>query len=156
MAWGPVAGVVTATSGAYSYHRDELCFRLLGQQLEWGSVDQPPATLLAAPLSDQIGWPTYVAQVAEVHRDLTADEMARAVIITGNYGEAGALDRFGEQYDLPEVFSGHNELWFRGHPSERADVVVAVGFPPSSLDTQFSFCEVAGTLDNGVDIPNEE
>ena len=54
------------------------------------------------------------------------------------------------------MFSGHNELWFRGQPPEEADVVVAVGFSPSSLEAQFNSCEVAGTLDNGVDIPNEE
>ena len=123
----------------------------------------PVSTLARTPIadinqatSDQIGWPTYVAQIADVHRGLPPEESARAVIITANYGEAGALDRFGEPYDLPEVFSGHNELWFRGQPPEGADVVVAVGFSPSSLEAQFNSCEVAGTLDNGVDIPNEE
>ena len=99
----------------------------------------PVATLAMTPIadinqatSDQIGWPTYVQQVAEVHRGLPPDQAAGAVIITANYGEAGALDRFGAPYDLPSVFSGHNELWFRGQPPDDADVVIAVGFSMAS------------------------
>ena len=106
--------------------------------------------------SDQIGWPTYVAQIADVHRSLPPDEAARAVILTANYGEAGALDRFGDPYDLPAVVSGHNELWSRGQPPEGSDVVVAVGYSPEWLDADFGSCEVAAQLDNGVGIPNEE
>ena len=123
----------------------------------------PVTTLAMTPIadinqatSDQIGWPTYVQQVAEVHRGLPPDQAARAVIITANYGEAGALDRFGGPYDLPPVFSGHNELWFRGQPPEDADVVIAVGFSRASLDGVFDSCRFAVQLDNGVDIPNEE
>jgi hypothetical protein len=123
-----------------------------------------PVTMLAAtPIaeinqatSDQIGWPAYVQQVADVQRGLPPDQATRAVIITANYGEAGALDRFGGPYDLPAVFSGHNELWFRGQPPADADVVIAVGFSEGSLDGAFDTCRVAATLDNGVDIPNEE
>lgn len=106
--------------------------------------------------SDQIGWPTYVRQVADVHRGLSPADADRAVIITANYGEAGALDRFGGPYDLPEVFSGHNELWFRGQPPEGADVVIAVGFTPGYLDASFDSCQSVLALDNGVDIPNED
>lgn len=120
------------------------------------ALARTPIADISQATSDQIGWPTYVAQIAEVHRSLSPDEAARAVILTGNYGEAGALDRFGDPYDLPEVFSGHNELWFRGQPPEGADVVVAVGYFPEWLDAHFGSCEVAVLLDNGVGIPNEE
>jgi 4-amino-4-deoxy-L-arabinose transferase-like glycosyltransferase len=123
----------------------------------------PVPVLAATPIpdinqatSDQIGWPAYVRQVAEVHRGLTPAEEQRAVIVTANYGEAGALDRFGGPYGLPAVFSGHNELWFRGQPPEGADVVIAVGFSPGSLDAEFETCQAVLTLDNGVQIPNEE
>ena len=87
---------------------------------------------------------------------LPPDQAARAVIITANYGEAGALDRFGADYTLPPVFSGHNELWFRGQPPDDADVVIAVGFSVASLEGDFDSCRFAVQLDNGVDIPNEE
>jgi hypothetical protein len=122
----------------------------------------PVSALAATPIadinqatSDQIGWPVYVQQVSDVHAELPVGDAQRAVIITANYGEAGALDRFGSP-DLPPVVSGHNELWFRSAPPEGADVAVVVGFPEGSLDGAFESCDVARVLDNGVDIPNEE
>lgn len=123
----------------------------------------PVAVLAATPIadanqgtSDQVGWPVYVAQIAEIYRDLPSEERDRAVIITANYGEAGALDRYGKPYDLPTVYSGHNELYYLRMPPETARVVVAVGFPGGALDTAFASCATARELDNGVDIPNEE
>jgi hypothetical protein len=122
----------------------------------------PVSTLASTPIaeinqavSDQIGWPVYVQQIADVYLALPADEAQRTVLITANYGEAGALDRFGAP-DLPPVVSGHNELWLRDQPPAQADVAVAVGFPEGSLARLFTACEVALVLDNGVDIPNEE
>ena len=103
--------------------------------------------------SDQIGWPVYVRQITEVYAALPAADRERAVILTANYGEAGALDRFGS--GLPPVYSGHNELWYRGRPAEGRTVVVAVGFS-DRIGAMFASCTVASDLDNGVDIPNEE
>ncbi|WP_090803365.1 glycosyltransferase family 39 protein [Asanoa ishikariensis] len=103
--------------------------------------------------SDQIGWPVYVEQIASVYDSLPPADRSRTVILTANYGEAGALDRYG--VGLPAVYSGHNELWYRGGPPADATVVVAVGFG-APLGALFGSCQVAHDLDNGVDIPNEE
>jgi hypothetical protein len=103
--------------------------------------------------SDQIGWPVYVREIADVYAALPPEDKANAVILAVNYGEAGALDRYGS--GLPAVYSGHNELWFRGRPPETARVVVALGYS-DQLSTLFASCEVRRDLENGVDIPNEE
>ncbi|MFT4234895.1 MAG: glycosyltransferase family 39 protein [Microbacterium sp.] len=97
-------------------------------------------------VADQVGWPQYVDQIERA--SVGAD-----AIITSNYGEAGALDRFGEQ--LPPVFSGHNALWDLGGPSD-ADVVVIVGGQLDRVAGLFASCEVVDHLDNGVDVDAEE
>jgi hypothetical protein len=107
---------------------------------------------------DQIGWPTYVRQIADVYTALPAEDRARAVIVTGNYGEHGAVDRFGGEYGLPKVYSGQNELYHLGPPPDSATVVVFVLQEPNlaRLGQSFNNCTVEGRLHNDVGVDNEE
>jgi len=105
---------------------------------------------------DTVGWPVYVQTVAEVYASLPAEDQARTVLFTSNYGEAGALHRYGPAYGLPGVYSGHSELWFAGPPPESATVVVAWVHGVRRFATLFAECEQRAVMDNGVGVANEE
>ena len=105
---------------------------------------------------DSIGWPAYVRQVADAYRSLPAADQAVAVIVTGNYGEAGAIDRYGPGYGLPSVYSGHNELYRFGPPPDTAIVVLFVGYDGEEVAGWFADCTELARLDNGVGVDNEE
>jgi hypothetical protein len=106
---------------------------------------------------DQIGWPAYTQEVAAAYAALPESDRAKAVIVTGNYGEAGAVDRYGPEYGLPlPIYSGQNQLYEYGPPPEEATTAVAVGFPLPYLRARFASCTAAGVLDNGVGVDNEE
>jgi hypothetical protein len=105
---------------------------------------------------DSVGWPEYVKTVADVYRGLSIEDQSRAVLYTSNYGEAGALDRYGPDYVLPAVYSGHNELWYAGPPPDSATVVVAWTQNVAGLSRFFASCEAKAEMDNGVGVDNEE
>jgi 4-amino-4-deoxy-L-arabinose transferase-like glycosyltransferase len=103
---------------------------------------------------ETVGWQQLVRAVADVHRALPAAERASAVVFTGNYGEAGAIDRYGPALGLPRAYSGHNAYARWGKPPGSVGPVIVVGFRQPS--TAFDGCRPAARIDNGVDLENEE
>lgn len=103
---------------------------------------------------ETVGWPQLVRTVAAVHARLPASERATAVVFTGNYGEAGAIDRFGAEHGLPRAYSAHNAYARFGFPADSAGPVIVLGYRDPSGD--FASCREAATIDNGVDLDNEE
>lgn len=73
-----------------------------------------------------------------------------------NYGEAGALRRYGPDRGLPRAYSGHNGFEAWGPPPQQARPAVVVGFPPGRLDEDFRGCRQAAIVDNGEGVDNEE
>jgi len=87
--------------------------------------------------ADMLGWEEQVRAVAAVYRSLPADDRARAVLVAGNYGEAGALDFFGPRYGLPAVVSPAGSYWFFGPGTKPGDVVVTIGADSAELAPLF-------------------
>ncbi len=116
-------------------------------------VGSTPVTEAGPLVGDQVGWPRYVEQVAAVWR-ATGDP--GAAVLTSNYGEAGAVARFGTALGLPRPVSGHNHLWELGPPHEGTRTVVVVGGQYEQLVPLFAHCEVHDRLSNGVGVDNEE
>jgi len=111
--------------------------------------DAEPVVALNEDAGETVGWPALVRTVADVHE-------SDAVVLTQNYGEAGAIDRYGPALDLPSAYSGHNGYADWGPPPEREAPVVAVGIARGDLERWFARCEVAARIDNGVGLDNEE
>ena len=105
-------------------------------------------------IGDQVGWPTYVATLRAAYARIPAGERPRVAIFTGNYGEAGAVARYGR--GLPPVFSGQNELYFDGPPPENRDLVLAWTEEFTYLSTHFDHCQQMAVMDNDVGVDNEE
>jgi len=104
-------------------------------------------------VGDQVGWPAYVGEIEQVVANLP--EAGSTAILTSNYGEAGALSRFGQAL-LPSVYSGHNELFRFGPPTETVDRVVVVGGMLPRVAPFFSDCPIKLRLDDQLNVANEE
>ncbi|MER7499156.1 glycosyltransferase family 39 protein [Nonomuraea pusilla] len=118
----------------------------------------PEARLAATPVPainetarESVGWPRFAATVRRVLDELPESERARAVVLTGSYGEYGALRRAG----LTRVYSGHNQLHEYGPPPADATIAVVVNIGPRGR-ALFASCEERARVDNGVGVDNEE
>jgi len=105
---------------------------------------------------EMIGWPEMVSQVSEVYHGLSPDEQMNTMIITGNYGEAGAINHFGSAYGLPEASSGISSYYYWGPSNPKATIFLFVGYSEGSLEEYFSDVQVMGTISNPYGINNEE
>jgi len=124
----------------------------------------PRATFAASPINDiygesgeQLGWPELVASVERAVADLPADQRARTVILTANYGEAAALELLGS--GLPPVHSGHNAYARWGPPdADRTAVIVVSHADAATLASAWGVgqCNLVTTVDNGLDLANDE
>jgi 4-amino-4-deoxy-L-arabinose transferase-like glycosyltransferase len=115
-----------------------------------------PVLAINEDLAEQVAWPQEVALVARVYASLPTSERSRTALLAGNYGEAGAIDRYGAQFALPEAFSGHNSFWLWGPPPARDTTVVAIGVDPAELRREFRFVRLAARWDNGLGVPDQE
>src|SRR5262249_41496312 len=76
---------------------------------------------------------------------------------TANYGEAGAIDRYGPTDGLPGAYSGHNSYWWWGPPiASPTGVTIAVGYDRIGLTQLFRRVTLAATIRNAQGVANDE
>jgi 4-amino-4-deoxy-L-arabinose transferase-like glycosyltransferase len=107
-------------------------------------------------LIDEIGWPELTQQTARAWRRLTPAERSDAVVIAGNYGEAGALALYGPAQGLPQPLSGHLswQYWRPRRLPQRH--VIAVGWSYGGLGELCRSSRVVDVINNRWNIANEE
>ena len=101
---------------------------------------------------EQIGWPSMAAAVATAWERIPADQRSSATIFAGNYGEAGALLRYGPAHGLPSAYSGHMSFadWGRPPDSNTGPVLLVEIERTPSFEANFRDCSQVGTIDNIV------
>jgi 4-amino-4-deoxy-L-arabinose transferase-like glycosyltransferase len=118
-------------------------------------VHDTPIVALNYDAGETIGWPVFVHEIAAVYDSLPPAQRAAATVLASNYGEAGAVDRFGPADGLPAAYSGHMSFWYWGPPPASATTAIVVGYDKSQL----GFCgsvRLAATLDNHVGVSDDE
>ncbi|MBI5564142.1 MAG: glycosyltransferase family 39 protein [Chloroflexi bacterium] len=108
---------------------------------------------LQGEFKEEIGWPELVETVANIYAALPAEERAQTGILTGNYGEAGAINLYGPAYGLPEAISGVNSYWLRGYGDPPPQNLILLDMRPTAA---FEECQLVGHVTNRYGVPNEE
>lgn len=105
---------------------------------------------------EQIGWPEMAQTVASIYRTPPAEQQEGTAILTGNYGEAGAINLYGPQLGLPRAISGINSYWYRGWGDRDPERVILLGFSRERAERLFHSCGLAGSVTNRHGVENEE
>jgi hypothetical protein len=105
--------------------------------------------------ADMLGWEEQVQAVAGVYRALPPEDRARAVLVAGNYGEAGALDFFGPRAGLPPVVSPTGSYWFFGPGEKPGDVAITIGVDRADLMPLFATVEEGARITSPWSVAEE-
>jgi Dolichyl-phosphate-mannose-protein mannosyltransferase len=107
-------------------------------------------------LGETIAWPRQVALIAREYRSLPAAQRRHTTILTGNYGEAGAIERYGAQFGLPTAYGGSNNFWLWGPPPATDTSAVAINLDPAFLRREFAHVRWVATFSNGLGVSDDE
>ena len=144
---------------------------LMGAAMLAGGAAAAPVALSALParvlhtvplqkinydLGEEIAWPRLVALVAREYDSLPDPLRRQTTILTGNYGEAGAVDRYGPGLGLPQVYSGGNNFWLWGPPPAADSAAIVVNGDPAFLRREFAHVRLVATFSNGLGVSDDE
>ena len=101
--------------------------------VERGKMNEPIPQWLA----DRLGWRELAMDVAQVYHALPVEEKRNTVLVSTNYGEAGALELYGAEFDLPRVYATHNSYHLWGPPPDSIRTYIGVFVDRGDLANRF-------------------
>ncbi len=126
--------------------------RVLGQAPD--SEEKHDLGRLPQFFADRQQWPFFVEQIAAAWDRLTPAEREHAAVLTGNYGEAGAIELLGRSRGMKAI-SGHNNYWLWGPDGATGDVLIVLSRDPSAWARRFDTLEQVGETSCGDCMPYE-
>jgi hypothetical protein len=108
-------------------------------EIEEGKRGEPVPQWLA----DRIGWEEMAAEVSKVYHNLPEEERQNCIIVTDDYGPAGAMEIYAEKYDLPPVYGTHNSFHSWGPPSDSVKTYIGVSIDADGARELFESMEEA-------------
>jgi len=132
---------------------------MLGALLPVGHINSPWwafASKANGDLREEVGWEELTQTAAQIRDGLPAEDRAHLGILAGNYGEAGAINLYGERYGLPRAISGINSFWARGYGDPPPQTLIVIGLSRGFLERNFASCQMAGHTWNRFGVKNEE
>lgn len=108
------------------------------------NIERGKSSALPQWFADRFGWKELAAEVATVYHKLRPEVRKDCVIIAGSYGQAGALEFYSRQFDLPPVYSTHNSYFLWGPPPDSVKTYIGVLVSRRDLQKHFGTVEVAG------------
>jgi len=104
--------------------------------------------------ADMIGWPELTQQVAAAYQQVPISERGSVMILASNYGEAGALQYYGQ--GLPTVVCAHLTYYYWAPAQMNPSTIIVVGYSHDYLMSLFGDVQQVASITNSYRIHNEE
>lgn len=133
--------------GKLAAYYESMDFKSTGV-LRWEDQQNHP---LPQDFADMIGWREMTAQCARVFHAMPVDEQKHTMIYARGYFTAGALNYYGRQFGLPEVYSDNASFLFWMPEKYNINNLLLVGhqFPgkDDKVFQQFALVSVKDSVD---------
>lgn len=123
---------------------------------------KPPKTevshegVLQQIYGDQFGWREMVEKTAQVYHALPPAERDKAGIFGSNYGEAGAVDFFGVEYNLPKAVSPHQSYFLWGPRNYSGEILILLGSDKEDAEKACESVEEAAEVNHPYSMAEEK
>jgi len=154
--WGPASWGPAFWAGAAMLASAALAAPATLPVLPARALHTVPLQKINYDLGEEISWPSLVALVAREYQARPAGQRDRTTILAGNYGEAGAIERYGPRDGLPRAYSGANNFWLWGPPPAADSAAIAVNVDPGLLRREFAHVRQVATFWNGLGVDDDE
>lgn len=95
-------------------------------------------------LADRYEWKEFAACVYSTWQSVADASGVQPVIVTSNYGQAGALELFQRRDQRATVVSPHNQYWYWARPEEWGTSFLPVGFAENAVRLFFEETSTIG------------
>ncbi|MGH7657353.1 MAG: hypothetical protein ACREL6_03895, partial [Gemmatimonadales bacterium] len=112
--------------------------------------------LLPQDYGDMLYWEEKVAAIARVYDSLRPGERSEAVILAANYGQAGAIDFYGDRFGLPRAISPVGSYWFFGPGEKPGRVLITIGVSREDLEEGYGDVRTADSLHYPMAVEEEQ
>ena len=98
--------------------------------------------------ADEFGWEEMVREVARVYHTLTPADQKRTAIFSNNWGDAAAIDFYGQKYGLPRAISNRDSYWDWGPRDFTGEIVIVLKSDGVGDRQHFATVQAAGRVEN--------
>jgi dolichyl-phosphate-mannose-protein mannosyltransferase len=118
--------------------------------LKWEDLKNHP---LPQDFADMLGWGEMTQKVAKAYNMLDSNEKKNTIIFCDNYGQGGAVNYFGRNYNLPAAYSDNASFLYWIPDSLKFDNLVLVTDDKNEMQHPFIKNFVSAELRDSVTNP---
>ncbi len=130
----PIGIPILSVKNMISYFSFTSKYMGTGEALRWedGKMYQLPQDY-----ADMLGWEDMCKQIADLYHNLPSEDKKVCAIFAANYGEAGAIDYYGDKYNLPRSISKGSSYWLWGFREYDGQLAIITGLSVGNVQSIF-------------------